>query len=264
MPYQNKTQWGYSFFEKPFAETISTIPAEGNYWGTDHGSPEPGGGLYHYSLDKVNFGGCGGFPEINLAFGTKASGAPTGCPAGPPTGPHVPPSKGCSGLMATPTEQLGGSFFGAFFAYQDKLEQEELTESTYSLFAAVAQKSNTERGTASDQCKHYIDVARVFVPHTGGGQNLQSAGGSPQGVQQRQSVGMSGQPALFPNPAAGRGDCRMGPRAAFLPAGHQCCRAGSMVGPAAIRCPPPARGRLGRRLVLPAFHYGRRAACPSA
>jgi hypothetical protein len=33
--------------------------------------------------------------------------------------------------MATPTEQLGGSFFDAFFAYQDKLEQKELTETTY-------------------------------------------------------------------------------------------------------------------------------------
>jgi hypothetical protein len=64
----------------------------------------------------------------------------------------------------------------------------------------VAQKFNTERGTASDQCKHYIDVARVFVPHTGG-QHLQSAGGSPQGIQQRQDLNLSGQPTVFPNPA---------------------------------------------------------------
>jgi hypothetical protein len=196
----NDALWFDICYDGTLAETINTIPAEGNYWGTDHANPEPGGGLYYYALDKTNFGGCSGFPEISLGFGTKATGAPTSCPSGPPTGPHVPPSKDCSGLMATPTEQLGGSFFDAFFAYQDRLEQEELTETTYSLFAAVAQKSNTERGTASDQCKHYIDVARVFVPHTGG-QNLQSAGGSPQGMQQRQGLSLSGQPSAFPNPA---------------------------------------------------------------
>jgi hypothetical protein len=196
----NDALWFDICYDGTLAETINAIPAEGNYWGTDHANPEPGGGLYYYALDKANFGGCGGFPEISLGFGTKATGAPTSCPSGPPTGPHVPPSKDCSGLMATPTEQLGGSFFDAFFSYQDRLEQEELTEATYPLFADVAQKSNTERGTASDQCKHYIDVSRVFVPHTGG-QNLQSAGGSPQGIQQRQGLSLSGQPSAFPNPA---------------------------------------------------------------
>jgi hypothetical protein len=196
----NDALWFDICYDGTLAETISTIPAEGNYWGTDNANPEPGGGLYHYSLDKTNFGGCGGFPEISLGFGTKATGAPTSCPSGPPTGPDVPPSKDCSDLMATLVKQLGESFFDAFFIYQDKLEQEELTETAYSLFADVAQKANTERVTASDQCKHYIDVARVFVPHTGG-QNLQSAGGSPQGIQQRQGLSLSGQPSAFPNPA---------------------------------------------------------------
>ncbi|KGE89263.1 hypothetical protein IX84_03850 [Phaeodactylibacter xiamenensis] len=253
----NDALWFDICYDGTLAETINAIPAEGNYWGTDHANPEPGGGLYYYALDKTNFGGCGGFPEISLAFGTKASGVPTSCPSGPPTGPHVPPSKDCSGLMATPTEQLGGSFFDAFFAYQDRLEQEELTETTYSLFAAVAQKSNTERGTASDQCKHYIDVARVFVPHTGG-QNLQSAGGSPQGIQQRQGLSLSGQPSAFPNPAQDEVAVEWSPGTQFS------LRAINAVRPAAVRHPPLAGRQLCRGLVLPALHYRRRAARPSA
>lgn len=195
----NDALWFDICYDGPLAESINTIPASGNYWGTDHANPEPGGGLFYYSLDKVSFGGCGGFPEIGLDFGAlHPSGAPVSCPAPAPTGPDVPVSKDCR-LVASPTESIKESYHQAFEAYQLKLALDEETLSTYAVFTDVASQPNTSRNMGTDVCKHYVDVARVFSPYTLG-QQMQSAD-----VQQGRAVGQKSGPMargllVSPNP----------------------------------------------------------------
>ena len=185
--------WFDICYTSPLGQAIQTIPARGNYWGSDNANPTPGNGVFYYALDRAGTG-CGGTPEISLNTSLKATAAPNSCPSGPVTGPEVPLDLLC-GVYAERNIRVDEDMVAALSTYFDKLDNDEETQSTHALFDIVAGVSDTVRNGASQDCRHLIDVARIFSTGQAGGG---SAGRGATAALAKVAGGLS----VFPNPAS--------------------------------------------------------------
>ncbi|NBC05819.1 MAG: T9SS type A sorting domain-containing protein [Bacteroidetes bacterium] len=156
-------KWFDICYTSDLGQQIQTIPARGNFWGSDNANPDDG--TLHYGIHHAS-ASCGpGGSEVGLNFSDKASQAPTGCPFKPITDQdHFPPVIGdLCGLQIGDHELLSGAMADALAAYFHKLDIDEATDGTHHLFNTVAGLSNGVRGELAQDCRHLIDVARIFA-----------------------------------------------------------------------------------------------------
>ncbi|HMQ50230.1 MAG TPA: hypothetical protein PKA70_22375 [Saprospiraceae bacterium] len=185
---------------------ITTVSAQGNYWGTDNANPTQ----VDYILQKAQ-NGCGGsFSDISLNTGNQVANAPSGCPAFPPDGPGtpvVPLEKECvlqQGQLIQETHEIYKSGHRAFSA---SIDADELTYTARQEYQPAASVPNSKRNTSTQVCKHYIDISRVMVEMD----NMQEAllgGNNSQYLQLNETNGLVLAPQqvmkVLPNPAKER------------------------------------------------------------
>ena len=137
-------------------DDIMEVNARGNYWGTDNANPSNVG----YSLHQKAYG-CSGLSEVDLITDNQAAGEPVGCPT-PPAEPEYPTEVFCS-IFANGHIKVDEYYYTAYKAYLDAIQNDLSTFQARQAFSIPAGIPDSHRNSASQVCKHYIDIARVML-----------------------------------------------------------------------------------------------------
>lgn len=137
-------------------DDIMEVNARGNYWGTDNANPSN----VAYSLHQKTYG-CSGLSEVDLITDNQAIGEPVGCPS-PPSEPEYPTEVFCS-IFIDGHIKVDEYYYAAYKAYLEAIQNDLSTFQARQAFSIPAGIPDSHRNSASQVCKHYIDIARVML-----------------------------------------------------------------------------------------------------